>query len=75
MSVLLLLHSLGTCYLWVCLSSVENQVAQDDARDTGLFQGTALDVMMSPTGAEGLSLLLLLQLGGYSSHTAYEDFS
>ena len=47
-----------------CLSSVENQVAQDDARDTGLFQGTALDVMLSPTGAQGLSLLLLLQLGG-----------
>ena len=75
MSVLLLLCSLGPCYLWVCLSSVENQVAQDDAHVTGLFQGTTLDVMMCPTGAQVLSLPLLLQLGGYSSNTAYEDFS
>ena len=59
----------------MCLSSVENQVAQDDAHVTGLFQGTTLDVMMCPTGAQGLSLPLLLQLGGYSSNTAYEDFS
>ena len=75
MSVLLLLHSLDTCYLWVCLSSLENQVAQNATHVTGLFQGTTLDVMMSTTGAQGLSLLLPLQLGGYSSNTAYEDFS
>ena len=73
-SALLLLCSLGPCYLWVYLSSVENQVAQDDAHVTELFQGTTMNVMLSPTGAQGLSLLLLLQLGGYSSNTAYKDF-
>ena len=60
MSVLLLLHSLGTCYLWVCLSSVENQVAQNATHVTGLFQGTTLDIMMSTTGAQGLSPFFLI---------------
>ena len=75
MPALLLLCRLGTHYLWVSLLSVENQVAQDGAHVTGLFQSTALAVILSPTGAQGLSLLLLLQLGGYSTNTAYEDFS
>ena len=69
-----LFSCLGTYYLWVSLFSVENQVAQDGAHVTGLFQGTALAVILSSTGAQGLSLLLLLQLGGYSTNTAYEDF-
>ena len=39
------------------------------------FPGDSLGCHVSPTGAQGLSLFLLLQLGGYSSNTTYEDFS
>lgn len=75
MSALLFLCSLGTYYLCASLSSPENQVAQNATNVTGLFQGTALDVMSSSTGAWGLSLLLLLQVRGYSGNNDYEDFA
>lgn len=60
-------HQLFSCC--VALAAISGCISSAEAGSTrlthvtGLFQGTTLDVMMSPTGAQGLSLPLLLRVG------------
>lgn len=74
MSAPLFLRDLGTYYLHVSLSSLVSQVAQMPHTSQGSCQGTALNIMSSPGGAQVLSLCFYFCTLEVILATLAEDF-